>query len=34
MMVNNSFNINKVNNHLLPQTIEHEKDNDIWPVYG
>jgi hypothetical protein len=24
-MINNSININKINNHLLPQIIEHKK---------
>ena len=28
-MVNNSTNINKTNNHLSPQIIEHRKDHDI-----
>jgi len=29
-MVNNSTNINKINNYLSPQMIEHLKDHDIW----
>ena len=31
-MVNNSTNINKSNNHLSPQIVEHnkKKDHDIW----
>jgi hypothetical protein len=28
-MVNNSTNINKINNHLSSQLIEHKKDHDI-----
>jgi hypothetical protein len=36
VMVNNSNNINKRNNHLLPQIIEHWKDHDIgcWKLRG
>ena len=30
LMVNNSTNINKTNNHLSPQIIEYKKDHDIW----
>ena len=30
VMVNNSTNINKTNNHLLPQVIEHQKN----PTYS
>ena len=30
MLVNNSTNINKRNNHLSPQVIEHEKYPNIW----
>jgi len=26
MIVNNVININEMNNHLSPQTIEHKKD--------
>ena len=29
-MINNSTNINKTNNHLSPQLIEHKKDQNIW----
>jgi hypothetical protein len=29
-MINNSTNINKTNNHLLPQTIEHKKNTTIY----
>jgi hypothetical protein len=29
-MVNNSTNINKMNNHLSFQITECKKDNDIW----
>jgi hypothetical protein len=29
VMVNNSMNINKTNNHLLPQVIEHQKKPNI-----
>jgi len=28
-MVNNVININKTNNYLSPQTIEHKQANDI-----
>jgi len=31
VIVNNSTNIIKANNHISPQLIEHKKDNDhIW----
>lgn len=30
MVVNNSTNIHKSNNHLSPQTMKHTKDHDIW----
>ena len=30
VMVNISSNINKTNNHLSPQIIDHKKDQDIW----
>jgi hypothetical protein len=30
VMVNNSTNINKMNNHLSPLITEHEKYHDIW----
>jgi hypothetical protein len=30
VMVNNSTNINKMNNHLWPQVIEHKKHHNIW----
>jgi len=36
-MVINSTNINKTNNHISPQIIEHKKDHNIWlfnPVPG
>jgi ribosomal protein L18 len=33
-MVNNSNNINKTNNHISPQIIEHKKDHDIIYVDG
>jgi hypothetical protein len=29
VMVNNSTNINKTNNHLSPQIIEHMSDNTV-----
>jgi len=29
-MVNNFANINKTNNHLSPQLVEHTNDHDIW----
>jgi len=29
-MVNNSANINKMKIHLSPQSIEHNKDKDMW----
>jgi len=29
-MVNIFTNINKTNNHLSPQMIEHKKEHDIW----
>jgi hypothetical protein len=32
MMVNNSININKKNNHLSPQILEHKKGQLIGPV--
>jgi hypothetical protein len=30
VMVNNSSNINKMNNHLSPQLIAHKTEQDIW----
>ena len=34
-MVDNSINLNKMNNHLSPQLIEHKKkDHDIWQSPG
>ena len=30
MMVSNSTNINKMNNHLSPQIIVHRSDHDMW----
>jgi hypothetical protein len=29
VMVNNSTNVNKTNNHISPQIIKHKKDHDI-----
>ena len=29
-MVNNSTNINKMNNHLSPHIIDHKKDHEWW----
>ena len=31
-MVNNSININKMNNYLLPQLIEHKKKTMIYYI--
>ena len=31
-MVNNSTNINKMNNNPSPQTIEHKKDHRIYDI--
>jgi len=28
VIVHNSININKINNHISPQLIEHRKDQD------
>jgi len=30
VIVNNSTNINKMNNHPWLQFIDHKKDHDIW----
>ena len=29
VMIKNSTNVNKTNNHLSPQTLEHKRDHDI-----
>jgi len=31
MLVNNSTNINKINNYLSPQLMMHKTDSDVWP---
>ena len=32
MMINNSTNINKTNNHISPQIMEQKKEHDIWSL--